>query len=158
MPRTLAIALLLAATLVLAAVAGAPRAVAQQAPTATAQAEPDIVDVVFSEIEKRVILDYYYRNYRQWSETRGKGKSDELPPGLAKRGSLPPGLARQLVRNGTLPPGLAKRSLPPDLVLRLPRRPDWQDIVIVDDKVLLIRRATNLILDILLVAATEAGG
>lgn len=62
------------------------------------------------------------------------------------------------MRNGTLPPGLAKRSLPPDLVLRLPRRPDWQDIVIVDDKVLLIRRATNLILDILLVAATEAGG
>jgi hypothetical protein len=124
-----------------------------------AQADPDVVDIVFSEIERRIILDYYYRNYRQWTEAHGKGKGQkhkDLPPGLARRDTLPPGLAKQLVRNGTLPPGLAKRSLPYDLVVRLPARPDWQEVVIVDDKVMLIRRATNLILDILLVAAAEA--
>ncbi|GIK99395.1 MAG: hypothetical protein BroJett029_36040 [Alphaproteobacteria bacterium] len=121
---------------------------------AVAQEAPDVVDIVFTEIEKRIIRAYYERAYGEWAEA-GKGKNKGLPPGLARKGSLPPGLAKQLARNGTLPPGLAKR-LPSDLVPLLPLRPDWQDVVIVDDKVLLIRRATNLILDIIEVAAAEA--
>lgn len=130
---------------------------AQAAPAEMTQHDPDIVDIIFTELEKRIIRDYYDRNYREWAaRDRAKGKSKDLPPGLARKETLPPGLAQQLVRKGTLPPGLAGRSLPYDLVLRLPPRPDWQDIVIVDDKVLLIQRATNLILDILLVAAAEA--
>jgi hypothetical protein len=152
MTRTLAAVLLLAVT-----VAAAPPATAQQTTTGTTQANPDIVDIVFTEIEKRLIRDYYDRIYRDWSQGKGKGKNKDLPPGLARKDTLPPGLAKQLVQNGTLPPGLAKRSLPGDLVVLLPARAQWQEIIIVDDKVLLIQRATNLILDILLVAAAEAG-
>lgn len=127
-----------------------------QGTDAVAAGEPDVVDIVFTEIERRIIRDYYDRAYREWATGKGKHKNQGLPPGLARKGSLPPGLAKQLVQNGTLPPGLAKR-LPSDLVPLLPVRPDWQDVVIIDDKVMLIRRATNLILDIILVAAAEAG-
>jgi len=154
---------LFAALLALACTVDLPSAAAQDSAPGAAgvtQEQPDVIDIVFTEIEKRIIRDYYDRIYQDWAAGAGKnkGKSNELPPGLARKNTLPPGLARQLVQNGTLPPGLAKRSLPGDLVVRLPARPDWQEIIIVDDKVLLIQRATNLILDILLVAAAEAGG
>ena len=147
---------LFAAMIVLACVSHL-QPVAAQETTAVAPGEPDVVDIVFTEIERRLIRDYYERVYRDWAESGGKGKHKNkgLPPGLARKGTLPPGLAKQLVQNGTLPPGLAKR-LPSDLVPLLPVRPDWQDVVIVDEKVLLIQRATNLILDIILVAAAEA--
>lgn len=125
---------------------------------AMAQEAADVVDIIFTEIERRIIRDYYARAYGEWAGAgRSKGKGKGLPPGLARKGTLPPGLAKQLVQNGSLPPGLAKRGLPGDLVPLLPVRPHWQEIVIVDDKVLLIRRATNLILDIIQVAAAEAG-
>src|ERR1041385_5242781 len=65
---------------------------------------------VFSDSERRIILDYYRADTRN------------LPPGLAKRqGNLPPGLEKQLQRNGRLPPGLDKRitSFPADLDRRL---------------------------------------
>lgn len=143
--RAIALLALMLATACLVLPGGGP---------AAAQDEVDVVDIVFTEIERRIIREYYERLYRDWYE--GKGKKHDMPPGLARRSTLPPGLAERIVRNGTLPPGLAKR-LPYDLVVRLPARPDWQDIVIVDDKVLLIRRATNLILDIILVVAAEAG-
>lgn len=152
---------LFAALLALACTVDLSSAAAQESTPGAAgvtQEDPDVIDIVFTEIEKRLIRDYYDRTYRDWAEDAGKnkGKSKELPPGLARKDTLPPGLAKQLVQNGTLPPGLAKRSLPGDLIVLLPARPDWQEIVIVDDKVLLIQRATNLILDILLVAAAEA--
>jgi hypothetical protein len=156
------IRLFFAALLALACTVDLPSAAAQESTPGAAgvtQENPDVIDIVFTEIERRIIRDYYDRIYRDWAEGGGKnkGKSKDLPPGLARKDTLPPGLAKQLVQNGTLPPGLAKRSLPSDLVLRLPLRPAWQEIIIVDDKVLLIQRATNLILDILLVAAAEAG-
>jgi hypothetical protein len=75
---------------------------------------------------------------------------------LAKKGSLPPGLAKQLARNGTLPPGLAKRSLPDDLMVQLAPRPAGYEFILIDDRVMLIQAATNLILDVLVVAAAEA--
>jgi hypothetical protein len=46
------------------------------------------VSLVFSDSERRLILDHY--------NPGGKG----LPPGLAKRNDLPPGLEKQLRRNG----------------------------------------------------------
>jgi hypothetical protein len=152
---------LFAALLVLACTVDLSSAAAQESTPGAAgvtQEDPDVIDIVFTEIEKRLIRDYYDRIYRDWAEGKGKGKNKDLPPGLARKDTLPPGLAKQLVQNGTLPPGLAKRSLPHDLVIQLPARPGWQELVIVDDKVLLIQRATNLILDILLVAAADAGG
>jgi hypothetical protein len=78
-----------------------------------------------------------------------KGKSKQMPPGLAKRDDLPPGLAMQLERNGTLPPGLAKRDFPSDLDNLLPTRRGGLDRLIVEDDVVLIDRTTGVIMDIL---------
>ncbi len=120
-----------------------------------------VATIVLSEIERRVIGDYYRDRYVVWVESqssgKGKKKRGNLPPGLAKKGTLPPGLAKQLARNGTLPPGLAKRALPDDLLVRLTPRPVGYELVLVDDRVLLIQAATNLILDVLVVAAADAG-
>lgn len=122
-----------------------------------------VATIVLSEVEKRVIGDYYRHQYTAWveSEAPGNGKNKKkkhghLPPGLAKKGTLPPGLAKQLARNGTLPPGLAKRGLPDDLMVQLAPRPAGYEFVLVDDRVMLIQAATNLILDVLVVAAAEA--
>jgi hypothetical protein len=121
-----------------------------------------VATIVLTEVEKRVIGDYYRHQYIAWVESEPAGKSKKkkhgnLPPGLAKKGTLPPGLAKQLARNGTLPPGLAKRALPDDLLVQLQPRPVGYELVLVDDRVMLIQAATNLILDVLVVAAAEAG-
>ena len=127
---------------------------------------------VFSAAESMLIRDYYAhhrerereRFHHEWEEDDdhgkhkhkhkkkhkgGKGKDKGLPPGLAKRESLPPGLARQLEKNGTLPPGLAKRNLPYDLERRLSVLDRRYERVIVDRDVVLVQRATGVILDIL---------
>jgi hypothetical protein len=123
----------------------------------------EVATIVLTQVEKRIIGDYYRHQYVAWVETEpaaGKGKNRKkhggLPPGLAKKGTLPPGLAKQLARNGTLPPGLAKRTLPDELLVQLQPRPVGYEFVLVDDRVMLIQAATNLILDVLVVAAAEA--
>ena len=78
-----------------------------------------------------------------------KGKSGQMPPGLAKRDQLPPGLAKQLADKGRLPPGIAKRDLPADLASKLPQRSETQEVTIVDDDVVLTDKATGVILDVL---------
>jgi hypothetical protein len=65
----------------------------------------------FSDNDKQLIADYF-KEKKQKSPKKNKGKKKKLPPGLAKKETLPPGLAKQLEKNGTLPPGLAKRDLP----------------------------------------------
>ena len=136
--------------------------------TAAAQSTtqpPNLGDIIFSELEKRLLHDYFGKGKSsgddekaEKSKGRGKGKGKGkskggrgggLPPGLAKKDSLPPGLARQLERNGTLPPGLAKRDLPADLEAKLPRTVGDHKRVIVDNDVVLIEQATGKILDIL---------
>jgi hypothetical protein len=121
-----------------------------------------VATIVLSAVEKRLIGDYYQHQYTAWVETespgkgKGKNKHGKLPPGLAKKGTLPPGLAKQLARNGTLPPGLAKRALPHELLVQLPPRPTGYQLVLVDDRVMLIQAATNLIMDVVVVAAADA--
>jgi hypothetical protein len=122
----------------------------------------DVADIVIGELEKRIMRDYYERRLREWEESeqgrdykKNKKKPKNLPPGLAKRETLPPGLAMQLQRNGHLPPGLEYRDLPNDLLSQLPHLDPAYRYVIVDNKVVLIKRATNLILDVLEVAAAE---
>jgi hypothetical protein len=61
---------------------------------------------------------------------------------------LPPGIARNLARGKPLPPGIAKRYLPDDLIARLPAYPGCE-IIVVDDDVLLVATATQIVLDIL---------
>ena len=127
---------------------------------------PDAVDIFIGELEKRIIRSYYerqlvtYQQSPEWHEyekNKGKKKNKHkgLPPGLAKKGTLPPGLAKQLARNGHLPPGLEKRSLPDDLIVELPPLQHGYRYVIVDDRVMLIKAASNLILDVLTVAALD---
>lgn len=120
-------------------------------------ADASIGDIILTELERRLIQSYYRSRYEVWQIQGGNNrKHKHLPPGIAKKGTLPPGIAKQLVRNGSLPPGLAWQPLPPDLIVQLPRRPSGQQIVIVDDKVMLVRAATNLILDVLTVVAIDA--
>ena len=129
-------------------------------------AEVDAADIFIGELEKRLIRSYYERqlvSYQQspeWHEyekNKGKKKSKHkgLPPGLAKKGTLPPGLAKQLARNGHLPPGLEYRALPHDLIVELPPLQPGYKYVILDDRVMLIKAASNLILDVLTVAALD---
>jgi len=123
----------------------------------------DAVDIFIGELEKRIMRDYYERHLREWEDSddgraykkHKKKNHKNLPPGLAKKGTLPPGLAKQLARNGHLPPGLEYRGLPQDLMSQLPPLDARYGYVIVDNRVMLIQRASNLILDVLEVAAIE---
>lgn len=116
---------------------------------------------LFSQEEKQIIDNFFDAlRSKETSKSKGKykssGKSKKgLPPGLAKKQSLPPGLAKQLEKNGSLPPGLAKRSLPTDLTSRLPTILSDLERIIVGDDVLLIKRGTEIILDILRGAARK---
>lgn len=122
--------------------------------------QPSVGAVVIDEVARRVLYDYYQRHLQEYQNSQpgyyaengnGHGKKNKggLPPGLAKKSTLPPGLQNQLVRNGQLPPGLQYRSLPPDLLVRLPAVAPGYRYVILDDRVMLIRAATNVIMDIL---------
>ena len=132
---------------------------AAQSPTRTATGRvtsQDVVTGVISEIERRTIGRYYQgddyddsgQGHGKKKSKKGKGKNKGLPPGLAKRDQLPPGLAKQLTERGALPPGLAKRDLPSDLESGLPRRIGEQ-FYIVDDNIVLVERATGVVLDII---------
>lgn len=79
---------------------------------------------------------------------KGKGRSQGLPPGLAKRDKLPPGLQRQLEKNGRLPKGLQTKSLPGQLDAKLPEAPEGTERVIADKDVMLVDKATGIILDV----------
>ena len=93
---------------------------------------------IFSQIERNIIKDFLgVRGGKKFKAKKFKHKS------------LPPGLAMQLRRNGILPPGLRRNYLPPGLSSRLPGLPPGQARVLVGNDVLLIQRATGLILDIL---------
>jgi len=96
---------------------------------------------MFGSVEIRLIHEYFDNP----SNLKG------LPPGLAKKDDLPPGLAKQLKRNGSLPPGLEKRiqPLPPELEVRLPRRPESHKRVILAGAVILIDERIGKILDVL---------
>jgi hypothetical protein len=123
----------------------------------------DVGDIFIGELEKRLISSYYQRQlvvYQQSPEyQKGKGKKNHkhkrLPPGLAKKGKLPPGIAKQLARNNHLPAGLEYRPLPHDLIVQMPPLRPGYIYRIVDDRVLLIKAASNLILDVLTVAALD---
>lgn len=143
------------------AMAGKPKHEKQHDAHPTATTTEVIADVVFTEIERRVMCDYFKvvscgtKSLLGDGKTKHKGdvgsgdKSAMMPPGLAKRDELPPGLERQYQRNGKLPPGLDKRQLPDDLVRTLPRRSRDFERVVVGSDVLLISIATGIVLDIL---------
>lgn len=146
-------ALMCALSMVMVAAAIGPAA-AQSSGSGMTTADKT-VEVIFTALEKRLIREYYGERHRHddYDDDRKPGKKGKknkgMPPGLAKKKNLPPGLARQLQRNGRLPPGLEKRRLPHDLASRLPRRDPRYERVVVDNDVVLIETATNVVLDIL---------
>lgn len=117
--------------------------------------QDDAVEIIFKEIEKQIIREYFGEDTNGAAPRRGGkkkakgGRGGGLPPGLAKRERLPPGLERQLVKKGTLPPGISKRALPPGLASRLGSVPAGTERVIVGGDIALVEIATGVILDIL---------
>jgi hypothetical protein len=155
--KSLFVALLLAGSLTLPAfVFGSAEADETRDPRAIQIAEdPDFDDIIFSEIERRLIRSYYDRHYDDWYNGGGN-KNKSIPPGIAKKGGwLPPGIAKQLARGNYLPRDVVFYPLPYDLRNQLPYRSGY-DYYVVDDRVMLVQIATNLILDVLTVAAIEA--
>jgi len=97
------------------------------------------VDIAFSAKEKSIIASFYGGD----AGKPGKGK-DKKNKGVGSKG-MPPGLAKQ----GKLPPGIAKRQLPPALVAQLPPPPRGFERVIVDNDILLVHIATQIVHDVL---------
>ncbi|HEY1383376.1 MAG TPA: hypothetical protein VGF43_07155 [Dongiaceae bacterium] len=125
---------------------------------------PSVGDIFIGEVEKRIISDYYSRHlvafeqspdYAEYGKHKNKknNKHKGLPPGIAKKGTLPPGIAMQLARNHQLPRGLDYQPLPHDLVVQLPAVQRGYRYTIVDNRVLLVQEASNLIIDAIEVAA-----
>ena len=147
----------LAIALVLAVPAGA-----QKPPTAK-----EIGDIVFKEVEKRTIEEFFGKKAekaakgggdkkskkakkgKKKKDKKSKGRGKGLPPGLAKRDSLPPGVQKRLEKHGTLPPGLAKRDLPAGLKSKLPKPPPGLERIIAGDDVVLLEKATGKIMDVI---------
>lgn len=111
------------------------------------------LDTLFTASEVAIIKSFFGDAYRTY-DTTASSKKTGLPPGLAKRDRLPPGLEKQLVRKGHLPPGLEKRSLPNDLIARLPAPSKGTHRYIAGTDVLLVDTATNIVLDIIRDALT----
>ncbi len=109
-------------------------------PAALAHEAEAIFDVVFTEIERQVIREYY-RNHAASGHSKSKGKH--------KSKGLPPGIAKNFERGKPLPPGIAKQRLPYDLTRQLPPPPRGYERIIVAGKIILIEVATQVILDIL---------
>ncbi len=109
-----------------------------QAPAAEANLD---VKIRFSSNEISVIHDFFH-DYHSDNRVDKKG---------GKKGSksLPPGIAKNLERGKPLPPGIAKRSLPNDLVVRLPPVADGYERVVIAGKILLVEIATQVIHDVL---------
>ncbi len=131
---------------------------AQKLPTAK-----EISGIVFKEVEKRAIEEFFGKPAAKATEDdddgkkakkskgkgKGKGRGKGLPPGLAKRDELPPGLQKRLEKHGSLPPGLAKRDLPDDLEKKLPKVPEGLERIIAGESVVLLEKATGKILDVI---------
>jgi hypothetical protein len=99
---------------------------------------------------EKEIIRHYFGGSTGSSQTRPSGGKQGKAKDKGKGASqMPQGIAKKLQRGGTLPPGIAKRNLPSPLIRELPRRPADQELQVIDDNVVLIEKATGLILDIL---------
>lgn len=103
-------------------------------------------EIVFSAAEKAVIASYYGGGSggADNGNKTNKGNKGGRGQGVGSQG-LPPGLAKK----GQLPPGIAKRQLPSGLVSQLPPPPRGFERVIVDNDVLLVEIATQIVHDVL---------
>ena len=115
---------------------------------ATAAAAADLdVSIRFSSNEISVIHDFFHDYHLDNHVDKKGGKKGSKP--------LPPGIAKNLERGKPLPPGIAKRSLPNDLLVRLPPVADGYERVVIAGKILLIEIATQIIHDVLVEALLD---
>lgn len=105
------------------------------------QDDHSMIDISFSDHDRKLIRDYYGYGY--------KSKHKHLPPGLAKKDKLPPGLQKQMMRRGQLPPGLEYRHLPTELERRLSRIPDDYLRIIIGGSFILFNEHTRVIFDVI---------
>jgi Ni/Co efflux regulator RcnB len=112
-----------------------------------AGAQLPIGQLVFSELERRLILDYYASQSSASSQGRGHGRGHG--------GALPPGIQRRVDRGGTLPPGIARQYLPQDLSRQLPPVPSGYARQVVGSDVVLVAIATGLVMDVIRGAIRE---
>ncbi len=114
---------------------------------ATAAAADLNVSIRFSSNEISVIHDFFHDYHLDNHVDKKGGKKGSKP--------LPPGIAKNLERGKPLPPGIAKRSLPNDLLVRLPPVADGYERVVIAGKILLIEIATQIIHDVLVEALLD---
>jgi len=100
----------------------------------------DAQEIGFDLKEKQIIVDFFGGAS---DPGKSKGKKNK-GRGVGNQG-MPPGLAK----NGKLPPGIAKRQLPSALLAQLPPPPKGFERVIVDNDVLLVDIATQIVHDVL---------
>ena len=89
-------------------------------------------ETFFSEVERRVIRDYYQEKFGERehsryysvddSEDRHKNKHQKHKAKGQPHGLLPR-IAKKVARGGELPPGIAKKHLPQELESQLPPAP-----------------------------------
>lgn len=114
---------------------------------ASRSADAGSIDISFSLKEKEIISSFYGGGGgggNQGGQGKGKGKGKKNK-GVGSQG-MPPGLAK---KGGALPPGIAKRQLPSNLISRLPPAPQGYERVIVDNEILLVNIATQIVHDVL---------
>jgi hypothetical protein len=104
--------------------------------------------ILFTDLERRLIQDYYARQ-GAGSSGLSQGAGPGQGHGRGHGGGLPPGIQRRLDRGGTLPPGIARQALPPGLAGQLPPSPTGYIRQVVGADVVLVDIATGVIMDII---------
>lgn len=99
----------------------------------------------FDEFERQIIKKYFADSPVEKQTNKNKKHKDKK----GKSKQLPPGIAKKLERGGTLPPGIAKRDLPNDLKKKLPAAPEGYEHVIVGNDVMSVDIDTGKIADII---------
>ena len=127
----------------------------------TADEVTGVSNRLFTEDEKRIIQSYFeeWQGYQPVDENKsGRDKAKKkknLPPGLQKKldrgGELPPGWQKKVARGEVLDVDLYRqsRSLPEELLDRLPTEADGTELRLLNDRVVRIIDDTRAILDVL---------
>ena len=112
----------------------------------------------FSEVERRVIRDYYQEKFGDIEHApdssvddseHARKKKHKKHKAKGKPHGLPPGVAKKVARGGELPPGIAKKHLPQALESQLPPPAPGYERAIVDDAVVLIDTLTERVVDVI---------
>lgn len=115
---------------------------AKQESTASSKAD---LQIVITGNERTAIRSYY---------TEPQGKTKQLPKGLQKKlargGKLPPGWQKKLARGEVVPSDVwsTHQPLPHDILMRLPPQPSGVITVRVDNQILRVIAATQVLLDV----------